>query len=223
MAPVRMIALACLAAAGPAAAQAPSAFHAIQLRGGGHVVVRPGPAAQARLLRGDPRFTRILDQGDGRLRIDNCPQGCPRGYAAEVEVVSPQVAALSVSNGGTLEVRGGFPAQASLALAVHDGGTVDARAITAGDASAAVAEGGRILVRAEASLSAVIADGGAVTYWGRPRLSTQVAHGGVVRPGRAADIGLSLAELAPPPPPLPPLPPIPGVVPPVPPVPPQPW
>lgn len=223
MRPVHLIALACLAAAGAASAQPAPAYRSVQLIGGGHLVLRPGPTAGARLLRGDPRFTRIIDRRDGRLSIENCRSGCPRGYRAEVEVVSPSVMALSVSDGGTLEVGDGFPAQAALTLAVGNGGTLDARAIAAGDASAAVAEGGRILVRAEGSLSAVIADGGAVTYWGRPRLHTQVTHGGVVRPGRPGDITLALAELMPPPPPIPPLPPIPGVVPPVPPVPPQPW
>lgn len=228
-----LIALSCLAACGPASAQAPAAYRSIQLVGGGHLVLKPGASAEAKLVRGDPRFTRILQEGGGRLKIENCRPRCPRGYEAEVEVTSPRLAALAVSDGGTLEVGRGFPPQPALALAVHDGGAVDARAIVADQITAAVADGGRILVRAEGDLNAVVADGGAITYWGRPRLHTQVTHGGVIRPGRPADIGLSLAELMPPPkppapiPPIPPIPEPPGMVappvPPTPPTPPQPW
>jgi hypothetical protein len=220
---VPLTALACLALSGPARADGPQAFRSVQLVGGGHVVLKPGPAAQTRLLLGDPRYTRILDEGDGRLRIENCRAGCPHGYAAEVEVISPSIAALSVSDSGLLEVRPGFSAPASLALAVSNGGTVDARPLSAGAVSAAVAQGGRILLRAEESLNAVVADGGMVAYWGRPHVHTHIARGGVVGPGRAGDFARQAADVeAPPPPPPPPIPPVPPA-PPAPPAPPQPW
>lgn len=191
----------------------PSAsFDAIELSGGGEVVVRHGSAHRITLLEGDRGISRIGVTGN-RLVVAACPARCPRGYRLRLEVEVPALTALSVENGGSVEIGGAFPAQAELAAAVRNGGAIDVRALDAAEVNAAIGSGGMILTRPRRSLRAAIADGGMVTYWGSPAVRSSVQRGGVVARGAAGDLQRPLqgfaAGLAPVPP-LPLLPPAPG-------------
>jgi hypothetical protein len=57
-------------------------------------------------------------------------------------------------------------------------------ACCAADASAAVNDGGKILLRAQSRLAAAINDGGEILYWGDPRVSSAINDGGSVEKGR---------------------------------------
>ena len=182
-----------------------AAFHEVELRNGGEVVVRHGAEPSVSLVEGDRRTTRI-DVAGGRLVIDRCAAHCPRGYRMRVEVVTPSLTALSVADGGSLEAARGFPRQANVAASVSSGGVLDIRGLAADDVTASVAHGGLIFTRPGRRLSAAVAQGGAITYWGAPAVTRSVRHGGVVVRGAAADEGRPLAELHPRPPQLPRLP-----------------
>ena len=67
------------------------AFHSIQLRGGGEVIVRPGPAQQVTIVEGSSQFTRIYSVRNGELRIDACNNRCPQHYRLRVEIRSPRM------------------------------------------------------------------------------------------------------------------------------------
>jgi hypothetical protein len=66
-----LIPLALLAAAPLAAAETVPvpAFRSVELRGGGDIVVRRGPA-QVTLLQGSTQFTRFWVDPEGQLKID---------------------------------------------------------------------------------------------------------------------------------------------------------
>lgn len=186
-------------------------FRAIDLHGGGHVVVRHGPAADARLRDGDPRYTRINIAG-GRLAIVNCEQRCPRGYRPVVEVQMPAIDALSVRDGGSIRSESGFPGQATVEARVFSGGAIDIRALAAADVRAAVAHGGMIFTRPGRRLDARVEQGGGITYWGRPAVTRSVTQGGVVQRGADRDLDKPLSAFNPAPPPVPPLPPVPPIL-----------
>jgi hypothetical protein len=188
------------------AAQAP--YSEIALSGGGEVVVRHGPAPAIVFRRGDARNTRIAVAG-GRLGIDNCPRRCPRGYRLVLEVTTPSLAALSVTDGGLIRALNGFPGRAAIAATVHSGGGIDLRALAVRDVSASVMQGGIVLARPSRRLDARIAQGGRIAYWGNPSVRSVVRQGGSVGRGAAADADRPLAALAPHAPPVPALPPLP--------------
>ena len=192
-------------------------FDAVELRDGGSVVVRPGAVRQATFLRGSARYSSA-EVSNRRLIITSCARPCPPDYDLEVEVSTPELAAVAVANGGSIEVHGAFPVQSTLAVAVEQGGALDVRALAADEVTAAVHSGGWILTTPRRSLLASVADGGVITYWGEPQVQSAVEHGGNVGRGSAADARRSLADLKPRVPHLPALAPVPAV-PPVPPVP----
>jgi hypothetical protein len=193
----------------PAQAQAPAAepaFQSIELRGGGTVTVRHGPAHRVTVRSGGADRT-IRNEGD-KLVIDRCRRPCPGGHRIEVEIATPGLAGISVADGGVIQLAGGFPAQAEIAAAVNSGGTIDMRRLGTARVKASVAQGGRIFARADRELIAFVVDGGAVTYWGDPKVTSSVRRGGAVVRGSEADLRRPMAQLAPgmPPPPIPPLP-----------------
>jgi hypothetical protein len=183
-------------------------FRAVELTHGGHVIVRHGPVQRVTLLTGDTRYTQVRLDGQ-RLVIDKCAAKCPRGYRMQVEVITPQLSAAAVSNGGTLQIAGAFPAQAAIEAEVEQGGMVDIRAIAADAVDASVHSGGRIFTTPRETLTATIQSGGAITYWGSARVRSSVRDGGVVMRGTPEDAGKPLSEWAPPVPPIPPVAPIP--------------
>lgn len=171
------------------------AFASVEVRNGAHVTLLHGEKRRVTLVQGNLSDSQIRVDKDGRLVIDRCTAGCPRGYKLEVEIVTPEIDALSVTDGGWLRCAGTFPEQASLAAAVESGGTLDLRSMKVNDVSAAIQQGGRILTEPRASLTAAIAQGGAVIYWGRPEIQRSIVHGGVVSRGRAADRERPLEEI----------------------------
>ena len=199
--------LAALAALPAAAdAQAPAAapgFRSIELRGGGTVTVRHGPVNRVAVRSGGA--SRAIRYEGEKLVIDRCRRPCPAGHRIEVEVTAPRLAGLAVTDGGTIQLLDGFPAQAEVAAAVSSGGTIDMRRLGAAHVTAAVSQGGRILASAGRELTAAVMDGGLVTYWGNPKVTSSVRRGGAVVRGAAADLRRPIAQLSPgmPPPPLP--------------------
>jgi hypothetical protein len=194
----------------PAAAQGPagaSAFESIELRGGGIVTVRHGRERRV-TVRGGGADRPIRSEGD-RLVIDRCRRPCPGGHRIEVDIATPALAGLAVTDGGVIQIVGGFPPQPEMAAAVSSGGTIDIRSLDAARVTAAVSQGGRIMTSPGRELTAAVSNGGIVTYWGDPRVTSSVRRGGAVVRGAAADRRVPLAQLDPPLPllPVPPLPP----------------
>lgn len=193
----------------PAAARASDApFNSIELRGGGIVTVRHGPAHRVTVRTGGAN-RQIVREGD-KLVVDRCRRPCPAGHRIVVEIVTPRVAGLAVTDGGLLQLVGHFPSQAEVAAAVSSGGTVDLRPLAAAKVTAAVSQGGRILASPRRELTAAVSNGGMVTYWGNPEVTSSVRHGGAVVRGAPADLGRAIAQLGPPlAPPAAPAPPVP--------------
>src|ERR1044071_3294692 len=120
--------------------------------------------------------------------IDNKRHDCRRDEDALIEVVTPQLPAVKVSNGGIVRTLGTFPAQASIEAAVEQGGTLDIRSIVADRVAASVYSGGRIFTNARKTLDARVDSGGVVTYWGDVEdVHKSVHNGGVVQRGKAED------------------------------------
>jgi Putative auto-transporter adhesin, head GIN domain len=157
-------------------------FDSVELRGGGSVIVVPGPAERVTIVEGSSRFTRFQVRG-GQLKIDTCAADCPRSYRLRIEVQSPRVPDLAVNGGGAISVGPGFRPQRQLNTAAKGGGMIDARAVAAKDVAAAVNGGGELLVRAGSTLTSAVSGGGDVRYWGNPRVTTAIQGGGAVRRG----------------------------------------
>lgn len=169
-------------------------FNLIELPHGGHVVLQRAPTQRVSLVRGSLDYTRLAVT-DGRLIIDKCFRKCPRGYRLELEILTPNVAGVSLANGGSVQTRGSFPRQSDLAVAVRHGGTIDVRSLVANRVTASVYHGGRILTVPQASLSARVTQGGVITYWGDGQVRQSTEHGGVVQRGSADEIDLPLSEI----------------------------
>jgi hypothetical protein len=158
-------------------------FTSVELRGGGSVVVVPGPAERVTVLDGSTQFTRVYVDRQRSLKIDACDRNCPQHYRLRVEVQSPRVPILAVDGGGDISVAPGFASEHELTLAVNGGGKIDTRAVNASDVTAAVNGGGNLFVRAASRLTGAVRGGGTVRYWGNPDVTSAVEGGGSVRPG----------------------------------------
>jgi hypothetical protein len=176
-----------LAASAPALAieNAPvPEFRSVQLRGGGEVVMRPGPVQRVTILEGSSQFTRIYVQRQSQLKIDACNARCPHQYRLRVLIESPTIPpTLAVAGGGTITTAPGFAQQRQLTLAVAGGGVIDTRAAHSDTVTAAVSGGGQIRVRPRSVLTAAVNGGGEIRYWGNPVVTTAIQGGGTVRPG----------------------------------------
>ena len=186
-------------------------FRSVELHGGGNVIVRHGTTQRVTILEGSLRYSRVRLAGGQRLVIDKCVQECPRNYQMQIEVITPEISAVSVSNGGTVQSRGAFPVQAAIEAGVAQGGTIDIRSIPADAVEASVDSGGRIFIHPRKTLAATVVSGGAITYWGNARVEQSIRDGGVVAKGTPADAGKPLSELSPPLPAIPPVAPVPPV------------
>jgi hypothetical protein len=158
-------------------------FQGVQLRGGGEVVIVPGPAERVRILEGSSRFTHIYVDRQRTLKIDVCNENCPQLYRLRVEIQSPRVPTLAVDGGGTMSVASGFGPEREITMAVNGGGRIDTRAVDASDVTAAVNGGGELFVRAASNLTGAVHGGGTIRYWGNPQVTSAIAGGGSVRPG----------------------------------------
>jgi hypothetical protein len=180
--------LAALIATTPAFAQTvvPAApFRAVKLEGGGHVVIRRGAVQQVRLLHGSTAFTRFSVDRDepDTLHIYACNNDCPRHYDLEIEITTPDIEALAVAGGGSIDGDASLSGLHALTLAVDGGGTIDTRAMDSGAVTAAVRGGGFIKLRARNALTAAVEGGGRIRYWGSPRVTQAVEGGGRVDRG----------------------------------------
>jgi hypothetical protein len=186
-------------------------FGSVELRGGVRAILRHGPTQRVTFLKGSPDYTRVMITDGGRLLIDKCKSRCPRGYDVEVEIVTPDIAGISVADGGTIQSRGNFPRQAEIRATVRDGGTIDIRSMAGDRVTASVEEGGRIFTMPQTALFASVVNGGEITYWSEARVESLVRGGGAVTKGTAAEADKPLSDFEPTPsvpPPIPPLRPI---------------
>lgn len=159
------------------------AFESVQLRGGGSIVVRRGPAQRVTILNGSSAYTRMSVDNRGQLNIDACNNRCPREYNLQIEIQSPDAPDAAISGGGSISFAPGFGAQGDISIAINGGGQIDARAVPVANVSAAVNGGGRILSGHSQNLSAAVSGGGEVRYVGSPHVSSAVNGGGSVRRG----------------------------------------
>jgi hypothetical protein len=155
-------------------------FEAVSLEGGGRVVLRHGPKQAVRILRGDATVSSFEVRNRGSLEIRACENRCPSNYKLEVEITAPDIDAIAVTGGGSIEMASGFPAKRSIALAVTGGGAIDTRPVNVRQVAAAVDGGGSIRTWASGNLAASIRGGGAIQYRGEPTLATSVRGGGTV-------------------------------------------
>jgi putative autotransporter adhesin-like protein len=160
-------------------------FRSIELHDGGHVSLRHGATQQVTFVKGNSDCAR-LSLNDGRLIIGK-QHRCGHMNELEIEIVTPEIDELRVSDGGRIQTRGSFPHQGELKTSVSQGGVIDARTILADRITAAVEQGGQILLRPQVTLNARVSDGGQITYWDNPRVQSSVQHGGAVTKGSAAD------------------------------------
>jgi len=158
-------------------------FRSIELRGGGHLSLRPGSEQRVTILNGSTHFTQFHVRHDGQLVIDACANDCPLHYDLEIEVVTPEIKGVALSGGGEIVAEHGFPHQHELGVAIQGGGEIDVRAIPASSADAAVDGGGDIRLRAERALQAAVNGGGSISYWGDPSVTSAVNGGGSVNRG----------------------------------------
>jgi len=160
-----------------------SPFRALELRGGGEVLLRPGPVQRVTITEGSRQFTNVRVVRDRKLRIDACNDRCPRHYRLRIVVESPTVPVLAVTGGGTISTASGFGRQREITLAVGGGGEIDARSVPSESVTAAVSGGGIIKVQPRGVLTAAVNGGGEIRYWGNPSVTTAIQGGGTVRPG----------------------------------------
>ena len=173
-----------LAASAPALATetvSVPAFRSVQLRGGGEIMLRPGPVQRVTLVEGSSRITRFRVQQDGKLRIDVCDGNCPRNYRLKVEIQSPRAPDVAIAGGGLIRAAGGFAPQGQLSAAITGGGKIDMLGVPANSVNAAIEGGGLISVRARSNLLAAVNGGGEVRYSGNPQVSSAISGGGAVR------------------------------------------
>lgn len=158
-------------------------FDSVELRGGGSIVMVPGPVERVTLMEGSTEFTSFRMERDNQLKIDSCNERCPSHYRLTIRIESPRVPALAVTGGGVITTESGFHPQSELAASVRGGGRIDARALDVADVAAAVDGGGDLLVRARSSLAASVQGGGAIRYWGDPAVAISTRGGGSVERG----------------------------------------
>jgi hypothetical protein len=189
-------------------------FRSVELRNGGKAIVRHGPTQRVTFLKGSPDCARVTTASGDGLVIEKRKSKGDRGCELEIEILTPELACLSVAHGGTIQSRGSFPRQAEIGVTVDNGGTIDIRSMSVGSVTASVISGGRIFAQPLTVMVASVVDGGNITYWGDAHLTPSIQHGGVVTRGTPSDADKPLSELGPataPVPPIPALPPIKGL------------
>ena len=186
LAPLCLGAIVSLAGTLPACAEqfVPVApFDSVELAGGGHVLLVSGNVQKVRLTHGSLAYTRFVEDGPRKLRIEACNRDCPPDYDLQVEITTPQVTGLAISGGGAIDSDGNFAPVRHLAVAIDGGGRIDARALDANTAEAAVNGGGVIRLKADARLTAAVDGGGEIRYWGNPRVTQAIDGGGQIERG----------------------------------------
>ena len=188
-------------------------FSSVETHDGAHVVVQHGPTQRVTLLKGSLDCSAVSIADGGRLVIEKYKSRCPERYQLEVEIVTPDIARISVADGGWIQSRGSFPRQAEIRVAVESGGTIDIRSMAVDTVTASVNSGGRIFTRPQIAMSASVADGGIITYWGAARVTRSIQRGGVITRGTAAEASQPLSKVDPALSAVPPIPPVPSIQP----------
>lgn len=170
-------------------------FRSVEVRNGTHAILRHGPTQRVTFLKGSPDYSQVTVASGGGLVIDKCRRKCPRGYELEVEIISPELARITVAQGGWLESRGSFARQAAIGVTVDNGGTIDIRSMSVESVTASVLSGGKILTKPLTAMAATVVDGGNITYWGDARVTESIEHGGVVTRGDPSDADKPRSEL----------------------------
>ena len=166
-------------------------FEGISLQGGGRVILRHGSQQKVTIVQGDSDITRLSVDRQS-LKIDACEDRCPAGYRLVLEVVSPDIEAIAVRGGGTVEAEGRFPGRKALALSVQGGGAIDTEVVDTQRVAASVQGGGTIRTKASSSLAASVNGGGTITYLGDPSIATSIRGGGHVDRARTTSSWLRL-------------------------------
>ena len=112
-----LIAVATLFAAPAFATESVSVGHfsQVELRGGGHVVVKHGATQSVTVLKGSTQYTRFHVKEGRKLVIDTCDNNCPHTYDLQIEIVSPDLDGAAIDGGGEIVAQGSFPGRDSLA------------------------------------------------------------------------------------------------------------
>src|SRR5262245_10179237 len=103
------------------------AVDSIELHDGARVILRYGPMQRVTMIKGRLDYTSVTVADGGRLIINKCKSRCPRGYELEIEIVTSDIASISVNDGGTIQSQGDFPrrAQSRRQSRRHDRYTLD--------------------------------------------------------------------------------------------------
>jgi hypothetical protein len=195
----------------PATAQAvvpTPPFRSVEVRNGGHAIIRYGPTQRVTVLKGNLDDTQITIASGDVLVIDKCKNECSHRYELEVEIVTPVVDRLTHAHGGWIQTRGSFPRQAALTATVEHGGTIDIRSMSVASLTASVLQGGRIFAKPLTALVARVEQGGNITYWGDPRVTQSIEQGGVIVRGSPSDADEPVLETDQATAPVPPVPPV---------------
>ena len=188
-------------------------FSSIEVRNGGKVFVRHGATQRVTLLKGSQHYTQVTITRGDHLVIDKCKNKCPRGYELEIEIVAPDIAGISIADGGTIEVRGSFPRREGISVDVSQGGTIDIRSMRVDSVTASIDQGGTIFAKPQSTMIASVRQGGQITYWGEAQVRSSVRDGGVVSRGTANEAHKPLADFGPSLQPVPPVPSVPPIQP----------
>jgi len=158
-----------------------SPFRAVELHGGGSIILVPSSVQRIALEEGSSQITRFRVDQEGKLVIDACSRQCPPAYRLRMRIETPQLLGIGVNGGGMITAGNGFAPQKSLGVAVKGGGKIDVRSIDVGNVGASVSGGGAILVTARRSLAAAVNGGGEIRYSGNPAVTMAINGGGNVR------------------------------------------
>lgn len=183
-------------AATPTAVPLPP-FRSVELRHGAHAILRHGPTQRVTFLKGSPDDARVTVARGGELVIEKGKSRSSRRYELEIEIVTPELAHITVAHGGWIQSRGTFPRQVEIGVTVDNGGTIDVRSMSLGRITASVLSGGIILVKPLGAMAASVVQGGNITYWGDAPVTQSIEHGGVIIRGAPSDADRPLSELNP--------------------------
>lgn len=156
-------------------------FDSVELRGGGHVILRYGTQERVTLVSGSTEFTHFHVEDGRKLVIDACTYDCPSHYDLEVRILTPHVNAIAIRGGGHIESEPGFPVQNAITAAIEGGGHIDLHTIDAVNGTAAVNGGGRISIHVDQHLTAAVNGGGHIGYSGGAELTSAINGGGSIR------------------------------------------
>ncbi|MDE1985580.1 MAG: DUF2807 domain-containing protein [Alphaproteobacteria bacterium] len=154
-------------------------FSAIEVHGGGEVILHHGTTQRVTLVTGSLDVSELKVVGD-KLVVSPCKSffSCPMHNDLSVDIVSPRIDRIAVHGGGDLTAKGAFPKQPSISVEAHGGGDIDVRAIPADKAEAEVHGGGDVHLGQVGALNAEAHGGGDITYQGNPQPFVSSVHGG---------------------------------------------